>query len=180
MASDDSNAEPLARRRTPLWLPVVAFLVMIAWSNIPPYRMHILDEDRSLFAWHWKLYQQGGAGICDVRYFDMNNGGEVIERWKLLGYDRPGAMPDKLGRIHHKQLKTDGARVCKAMREQGDPDPNVEVFARCGLSGGWKIRANRKHNVCKAKKAKPKPRKNNKPRTKNKPGASGGRGGAGK
>jgi hypothetical protein len=152
--SQDQPTSPASPLR--LWGPVIVVLLMIAWSNIPPYRAQVKDEKRALFVWHWRLYEQGGANVCDVRYYDMNKGGEPIERWELLGYDRPGKMPDKLARTHHKQLFSDYARVCKAMREAGDPDPNVRVYARCGLEAGWKEVERRKRNVCKISSNKPK------------------------
>lgn len=143
---NDTTAKPVSRGR--LWWPVIACLLMIAWSNIPPYRSHIRGEKKGLFVWHWKLYQQGGLGYCDVRYFDMNKDGEPIERWTLYGYDRPGAMPDKLLRTKKDSLFTEYGRVCKALRKAGDPQPNVEVFARCGVGKGWKVVERRKRNVC--------------------------------
>ncbi len=154
--SDPSSEAPVKQpaSRARLWWPVIAFLLMIAWSNIPPYRAHIEGEKRALFVWHWKLYQQGGLQYCDVRYFDMNSGGAPIERWTLYGYERPGAMPDKLLRIKHKGLYADYNRVCQALRETGDPDPNVEVFARCGVHKGWKVVERRKRNVCAGNRGK--------------------------
>lgn len=149
MPSEATTRKPVSRAR--LWWPVIACLLMIAWSNIPPYRSHIRGEKRALLVWHWKLYQQGGLEHCDVRYFDMNKGGEPIERWTLYGYDRPGAMPDNILRIKHKALFSDYNRLCQAMRKAGDPDPNVEVYARCGVDKGWKEVERRKRNVCEIK-----------------------------
>jgi hypothetical protein len=154
--SAEATAKPVSRVR--LWWPVIVCLLMIAWSNIPPYRAHIRKEDRALMVWHWRLYEQGGWNYCDVRYFDMNQGGEPIKRWELYGYDRPGAMPDNLLRIKIKGLSQDYNRVCSAMRKAGDPNPNVEVYSRCGVKKGWKEYEQRKRNVC-APKGKGKKRK---------------------
>jgi hypothetical protein len=151
MSSTPPRPQPVSRVR--LWWPVVAFILMIAWSNIPPYRAHIKHEKRGLMAWHWKLYHQGGLTYCDVRYFNMNAGGEALERWKVLGYERPGEMPDNIARTRDKGLYADYARVCKAMREAGDPEPNLQVYARCGVKLGWKKFERRKRNVCTAKPA---------------------------
>src|SRR5690606_24923446 len=136
MAAKIEETRPVSHIR--LWGPVIAFLAMIAWSNIPPYRAHIKDEKRALFVWHWKLYQQGGAKYCDVRYFDMNKDGEPIKRWELFGFERPGQMDDKLARTRHGQLRNAYRKVCTEMKKAGDPEPNVEVYARCGFDAGWK------------------------------------------
>jgi hypothetical protein len=155
-------SEPTPARKPVSWfrllLPVFAFIVMLVWSNIPPYRAHIEKKPRDYFVWHWHLYQQGGAAVCDVRYYDMNQGGELIERWKLFGFERSGDMPDELARVHHKELRRDHDRVCAAMRKAGDKKPNVEVAARCGLEGGWKEITKRKRNIC-GPQAKPKLKK---------------------
>ena len=131
-----------------LLVPVLAFIAMLVWSNIPPYRAHIKKEGRDFFVWHWHLYHQGGAEVCDLRYYNMNEGGALIERWKLLGYETRSDMPDNVARIHHKQLRADQNRVCSALREAGDAAPNVELDARCGFNRGWKPIVTRKHNVC--------------------------------
>lgn len=158
-APGDPPPKPVSWPR--LLLPVFAFIVMLAWSNIPPYRAHIKNEPRSHFVWHWHLFWQGGLKVCDLRYYDMNKGGELIKRWELLGYETPGDMPDEVARIHRGQLRADHNRVCQALREAGDAAPKVEVAARCGVGNGWKQIANRKQNICAAgnKKgtAKPKP-----------------------
>lgn len=146
MSSEASANQPVSRVR--LWWPVIAFLLMIAWSNIPPYRAHIREESKGLFIWSWKLYQQGGLGYCDVRYFNMHEDGEPIKRWELLGYDRPGAMPDNILRVKRNTLAGDYTRVCQALRKAGDSKPNVQVFARCGVDKGWKTVERRKRNVC--------------------------------
>lgn len=149
-----SSAKPVPWTR--LLLPVVAFVTMLIWSNIPPYREHILHEKRGYFVWHWRLFWQGGAKVCDLRYFDMNQGGAPIERWTLLGYERPGDMPDEIARIHYNKLKTDHERVCDALRKSGDAQPNVQVAVRCGFDYGWKQITKRKRNICATAKAKPK------------------------
>lgn len=136
-----------------IWGPLLVILAMLAWSNIPPYRAHIKHEKRALFVWHWRLYEHGGGKVCDIRYYDMKQDGQPIERWKLLGYERPGTMPDKLGRIHHNQLFNDYQRVCQAMRDAGDPNPDVQVYARCGIDLGWQEVERRKRNVCKIRAA---------------------------
>jgi uncharacterized membrane protein YphA (DoxX/SURF4 family) len=154
-AKPEPNAEqPKPKPR--LWAPLLAFALVLIWSNVPPYRMQINHAKFGLFAWHWKLYRHGGAEICDVRYFDMHKRGAPIQRWKLLGYARPGLMPDKLARTHYKDLRQDYARVCDAMREQGDAKPHVQVAAQCGFKAGWKPVAKRKSNACKNKKGKAK------------------------
>jgi hypothetical protein len=145
-APDPTPARKVSWAR--LLLPVFAFIVMLVWSNIPPYRAHRKHEARDYFVWHWHLYQQGGAGVCDVRYYDMKQDGQLLERWKLFGFERSGDMPDEIARVHHKELRRDHDRVCAALREAGDAKPNVQVFARCGLDGGWKTISERKRNIC--------------------------------
>ena len=146
MTEDDRPSVPLWR----LLVPVVAFALMILWSNIPPYRAHIQNKRRALFVWHWHLYVQGGRGACEVRYFDMNQDGAPIERWTLYGYERPSQMPDKLGRIREETLEIDHKRVCRELRKAGDPRPNVEALSRCGVGLGWKRVDKREENVCTA------------------------------
>jgi hypothetical protein len=158
---------PPTTQRWRLPVAILLWLVVFAWSNIPPYRGNVLEEGRSFFVWHWQLYTRGGEGICDVRYFDMNQGGEPIERWTLLGYENPGDMPDKLARTEKKKLIQEYKRVCSALRKSGIADPHVEVQARCAEHSEWKTVESRKRNVCtpgigksKAKaKAKPQPPK---------------------
>ncbi|KIG19348.1 hypothetical protein DB30_03904 [Enhygromyxa salina] len=133
---------------------MLASLLFLAWSNIPPYRMHIKKVRWGVGAWHWRLYEHGGLGVCDVRYFDMNRDGAPIERWKLLGYDRPGDMPDAIARTHDKQLRAAYAQVCEAQAAAGDPHPNVQVMARCGRKLGWATVEKRRANVCGKKTGK--------------------------
>lgn len=136
-------------RRRRILLAVSAWLIMFAWANIPPFRGNILHEKRGVFVWHWKLYSVAGQGICDVRYFDMKADGAPLERWKLLGYERPGEMPDRLARTQKTDLFIDYERMCKQMREQGDPEPDIQAAARCANRGKWKRVEKRKRNVCK-------------------------------
>jgi hypothetical protein len=137
---------------------------VFGWSNIPPYRGNVQEEARGFFVWHWKLYSRGGEGICDVRYFDMNQDGAVLERWSLFGFEQPGDMPDNLARTQHKQLLSAYGRVCAAMRKGGDTKPNVQVDARCAVKGEWKQVESRKRNVCAPKgMAKPKPKPGSRP-----------------
>lgn len=143
--------------------PVIAWLLFLAWSNIPPYRMHINKVRWGDFAWHWRLWEQGGLGICEVRYFDMHREGAPIERWALFGYERPGKMTDALARTNAKQLWTEYARVCDALERAGDPSPNVEVYARCGRGLGWREVEHRRRNVCKHGKSKSKPKSGSQP-----------------
>jgi hypothetical protein len=150
MSQASTSERPVSRLR--VWGPIAAILLMIAWTNIPPYRGQIKEVERGVFSWTWRLYEHGGRGVCDVRYFDMNKDGEPVERWRLLGYERPGEMPDKLSRVHEKGLFSDYARVCRAQREAGDPNPNLQVYARCGFELGWKEVERRKRNVCKISK----------------------------
>lgn len=171
-SSDPDSRSPSSQTPDkPRWLrlgwPVLAWLLFLAWSNIPPYRMHIngVRWGDSSFAWHWKLYHQGGLGACEVRYFDMHADGAPIKRWELFGYERPGDMPDNIARTPRKQLRPAYNQVCDALKKQGDPDPYVEVFARCGEWMGWKVVERRRRNVCidptkqrKKSKAKPKAR----------------------
>jgi hypothetical protein len=152
-----------------IMLAVCGWLVMFAWSNIPPYRGNVLETEHGFFVWYWKLYSRGGEGICDVRYFDKNNDDAPIERWTLLGYERPGLMPDKLARTEKKQLVTDYRRVCQAMRKAGDKQPDVRVQARCAEKGAWKLVERRKRNVCKLSTA-PKPKSKARPKPKAKAG----------
>jgi hypothetical protein len=162
LSNQSDTAKPVPWTR--LLLPVFAFCVMLLWSNIPPYREHIKHEERSYFVWHWHLFWQGGLKVCDVRYYDMNQGGALLERWKLLGYDRPRDMPDEIARVHQNELRADQNRVCQALRAGGDAQPNVELWARCGVGYGWKQISNRKGNVCAAKPVKPaKPKPKAKP-----------------
>lgn len=141
---------------------------MFAWSHIPPYRGNVLEHERGFLVWYWQLYSRAGEGICDVRYFDANNDDAPIERWTLLGYERPGLMPDKLARTEKKNLTTEYRRVCQALRKAGDKQPHVTVQARCAENGAWKPIEKRKRNVCKIGAAKPKPAP--KPKPKPKPG----------
>jgi hypothetical protein len=134
---------------------VLATLLFMTWINVPPYRTHIneLKGKGKLFAWHWRLWEQGGLGVCEVRYFDMHKKGAAIERWSLLGYASPRDMPDDIARTHTKQLWREYDRVCEALELAGDPKPNVQVWARCGRGLGWRETEHRKRNVCpKAKK----------------------------
>jgi hypothetical protein len=149
------------RRRLKIMLAIGGWLVMFAWSNIPPYRGNVLEQERQFFVWHWQLYSRGGEGICDVRYFDHNDDDAPIERWTLLGHERPGLMPDKLARTQKKDLLNEYRRACRAMRKAGDKQPDVRVRARCAEKGEWKLVERRKRNVCeiKASKSKPKPKK---------------------
>ena len=142
-----------------LLVPVVAFILMILWSNIPPYRAHIEHEKRALFVWHWHLYIQGGRGACEVRYFNMNEGGAPIERWKLYGYERPSQMPDNLARVRSESLYGDHKHVCQELQKAGDPKPNVEALSRCGVGSGWERVDERAENVCTAKRKPAKLRK---------------------
>lgn len=155
MNESPEPAEPAKAKRKVwrlLW-PVLAWVLFLAWSNIPPYRMHINKVRRGdhIFAWHWRLWEQGGRGYCDVRYYDHNNDDAPIERWALFGYDSPNDMPDELARTKKDQLRSAYKKVCSAMREAGDPDPDVRVFVRCGGKLGWDQVAKRKSNACKLK-----------------------------
>lgn len=151
-----------------LALAVFSCAVMFAWSNIPPYRGNVLEEKRAFFVWHWQLYSRGGEGICDVRYFDQNNNDAPIERWTLLGFERPRDMPDKMSRTTKDKLLQEYRRVCAAQRKATGQDPHIEVFARCADHGAWKRVENRKRDVCSAKQVKnagvkPKPKPKPKP-----------------
>lgn len=148
MSSEGQGTKDPVRRRRRIVLAVCLWLGMCAWANIPPYRGNILEQRSAFFVWHWKLYTVAGHGICDVRYYDMNKDGEPIERWTLLGYERPGDMPDKLARTHKKDLFREYGRVCRELRKQGDPAPNVEVSARCSEWTKWKQVERRRRNVC--------------------------------
>ena len=85
----------------------------------------------------------------------MNADGAPIERWKLLGYERPGLMPDELARTETKQLRTAYEQVCDAMRDAGEAKPNVRVWARCGRALGWTVVEHKRRNVCARPKSKP-------------------------
>lgn len=154
-----------ARHRAQILLAVCGWLIMFAWSNIPPYRGNVLEQERGFFVWHWQLYSRGGEGICDVRYFDENNDRAPIERWTLFGFERPGLMPDKRARTQKKDLMNEYRRVCQAMRKAGDKQPDVRVQARCAEKGEWKTVERRRRNVCKISKSKPKPKPKPKPKT---------------
>jgi hypothetical protein len=162
--SSAANTSDRVRRRR-IILFVGLWIGMFAWSNIPPYRGNILEHERGFLVWHWQLYTTAGHGICDVRYFDMNQDGEPIERWTLLGYERPGLMPDTLARTEKKTLYTHVNGVCRALRQQGDQAPNVEVSARCAEKTTWKPVEQRERNVCDPR-TKPKPSKTSQQTTK--------------
>jgi hypothetical protein len=136
---------------------------MFAWSHIPPYRGNVLEHEHGFFVWYWKLYSRAGEGICDVRYFDKHEDNAPIERWTLLGYERPGLMPDQLARTQKKHLFTDYRRVCQAVRKAGDKQPDIRVQARCAEKGEWKLVEKRRRNVCTIGKPKPKPKLKPKP-----------------
>ncbi|PRP91686.1 hypothetical protein [Enhygromyxa salina] len=155
----EQGSESSRRRWWRLTWPVLASLLFLAWSNIPPYRMHIKKQRWGVGAWHWRLYEHGGLGVCDVRYYDMNRDGAPIERWKLLGYDRPGDMPDDVARSRDDRLKQAYAQVCKAQQDAGDPKPNIQVMARCGRKLGWQTLERRSRNVCNMNKSKHKTKK---------------------
>lgn len=131
-----------------LLVAALLWLGMFAWSNVPPYRGNVLEQKRAFFVWHWKLFSRGGEGICDVRYYDRKHGNAPIERWKLLGFESAGDMPESLARTHKPNLIREYQRVCTAMRKAGDPAPEIEVEARCAEQGAWKTVEHRRRNVC--------------------------------
>jgi hypothetical protein len=151
-ANTPPDAQRVRRRR--IVVAVSLWIGLFLWANIPPFRGNILHHRSGFFVWHWRLYSDAGHGICDVRYFDANNNGAPIERWKLLGYERPGLMPDGLARTKKTGLFTDFERVCNKLREQGEPEPNVEAWARCADKARrdhrdrWKVVERRRRNVC--------------------------------
>ena len=150
------------------------WLAMFAWANIPPYRGNVLEHERGFFVWHWRLYTTAGHDICDVRYYDHNSDDAPIERWKLLGYERPGLMPDALARTEKDDLFKHYDGVCRALRRQGDPEPDVRVEARCADKTYWKRVERRTRNVCpvadavvhRRPKSKSKPKPKSKPKSK--------------
>lgn len=146
-----------ARRRQKIAVAVGLWLGMFLWSNIPPYRGNILEEKSAFFVWHWDLYTIAGDKICDVRYYDMNQGGAPIERWTLLGYESIRDMPDGLARTKKDGLFTEYRRVCSAMRKAGDRAPHVEVEARCSDKTKWKRVERRRRNVCEIATTKKRP-----------------------
>ena len=60
---DPSDTGPPRLWSWTLWAPVLAWLAFLAWSNIPPYRMHVNKAKPGVLAWHWRLFEQGGRGI---------------------------------------------------------------------------------------------------------------------
>ncbi len=167
MGEGERTPAAQAGQREKIAVAVGLWLGMFLWSNIPPFRGNVLDQRASFFVWHWDLYTTAGHGICDVHYYDMKRGGAELERWTLLGYARPGDMPDAIARTEKDQLYREYERVCRALVAQGDPTPEVEVAARCAEKTRWKRVEKRRRNVCEldfdAMLGKPKPGKPSKP-----------------
>jgi hypothetical protein len=122
-------------------------MLLLAWWTIPPYRAQIQAHERGPLSWGWQL-ERSPAKICDVRYFDMNQGGASIERWRLLGFETREDMPLSHARISEDSLQRATANVCRKLRKPGEPRPNVEAFARCDADGRFEIVEDRDRNVC--------------------------------
>jgi hypothetical protein len=146
---------------TRLVVPLAAFAAVLAWSNVPPYRGHVKGQERDLFVWTWALYEPIRSPVCDLRYYDMNAGGEELERWTVLGKRHPSELPGKWQRVRASQLGADQTRVCEAKRAAGDLTPNLELEARCLSGEGWKdVSTRERGNVClEAPKAVAKPKR---------------------
>jgi hypothetical protein len=119
-------------------LAALALVTMVLWSNVPPYRGHVLEEPRSFFSWPaWALHTPTRHSACDLRYYDMNRQNAIVERWKLLGYDHPGAVPKKLARVAKSNIEASNVHVCRSLRKAGDNPPRVKLFARCLVRDEW-------------------------------------------
>lgn len=141
-------------RWTDSLLGAAVLLAAVVWFNVPPYRGQVLEKPRGFWAWTWTLRQPTASQACDIRYYDMNRGGAQIERWKVLGHDRPGAVPDRFARVSSATLHDSTVRVCKALRRAGDDQPQVELDARCLVRDKWVTMHARESRLCSPAKTK--------------------------
>ena len=144
--------KPAPASVTGRWSAGVALTLALVAFNVPVWRAQVQDAPRGLLAWDFRIYPHPDKPHgCDVRYFDMNHGGQALERWRVLGFESPMKMPDKRRRLTAKSLRQSNAEVCEAL----GPNAQVEVWARCGdADANWRQRANREVNVCKSKSQK--------------------------
>lgn len=133
-------------------LGAVMLLAALAWFNVPRYRGEVLEQPRGFGSSTWTLRQSTPGQACDIRYYDMsgdhNRDGVLIERWQLLGHERPGAVPAKLAQVSRHTLDDSTIRVCKALRKAGDDDPQVELDARCTAGNKWVTVHARERRLC--------------------------------
>src|SRR5690606_18873174 len=95
MASELRAVNDQSRLRGRIVLAVCLWIGMFAWTNTSSFQANILEDEPAPRGKDWGLYTAAAQGICDVRYYDMNQRGAPIERWKLLGYERLGDVPDR-------------------------------------------------------------------------------------
>ncbi|PRP91687.1 HTTM domain-containing protein [Enhygromyxa salina] len=144
-ASDSRQFPGLAARP---WAGPLALGVAVLCFHVPPYRAQVQERDLAPLVWDWKLHGTVRRPVCDLRFHDMNQDGAVIERWRLLGHERPRDVADKQARVYQHMVRAAVHDVCTALRKHGDDPPRVELSARCPVDHEWKQVAERGHDIC--------------------------------
>lgn len=94
----------------------------------------------------WVMFTGFGLDVCtvDYRQVDEDGGSIHLDRFAVLGYDRPRDAPRSTWRVQSAdEADRIGRRMCKK-RSGAD----IRVKARCARRSGWKTERKADTNLC--------------------------------
>ncbi len=89
-------------------------------------------------------------GLMDATFYVVNNGELTeINRFEILGYDKPKRAPEEIFRITGDSgIKRVSESLCKKLGN----DTDLRVKARMATKQGWKTQYNAEKNLCNTNK----------------------------
>ena len=135
-------------KRSSGWqLRVTLLLLLGGWIVLSPGYRQVLGG-RSLWFPRWVMFHGFGRNVCDVKFFQTEDGGETLtplDRFEVLDRERKWSGNKSLVRMDNKlAVESVGLRLCRAM----GPDADVRATARCGSRGTWITKLVAKKNLC--------------------------------
>ncbi|MEW6144875.1 MAG: hypothetical protein AB1598_07655 [Thermodesulfobacteriota bacterium] len=130
------------------------FFIILAWMTLGPAYRQVLGGSSPVFR-QWTMFREYGTGLhkgeglIDAAFYVAADGKlEEINRFEILGYDKPKRAPDEVFKIVGKPgIERVSARLCRHLGDNAD----LRVKARMATSDGWMTLYNAEKNLCELK-----------------------------
>jgi hypothetical protein len=112
-----------------------AFLLVLAFEALGPAYRQVLHGRNPLFR-NWVMYRGMGYGVVDVTFRRrLPDDTEVeVDRFGVLGYDRPRAAPTTVWRIEGMDgTRAVAAELCRVL----GPGTDLRAYAHMASATGW-------------------------------------------
>ena len=131
------------------------FFIILAWMLFGPAYRQVFGGENKIFR-SWTMFENMGIdpdtnnGLMDATFYVVNNGELTeINRFEILGYDKPKHAPEKIFRITGDSgIKHVSESLCKKLGN----DTDLRVKARMATKQGWKTQYNAEKNLCNTNK----------------------------